>query len=109
MGSPIFVKLCTTTRLRIVMIDGLSLVVFYLQRGQICHIPYTAQMASNTAYCTTVHTRDTVAVAWISLAGSDVTPVGKQQEFNMSLLPSSISVIGVSSREANQNHYHAPE
>ena len=32
----------------IYLLDGLSipLVVFYLQRGQICHIPYTARMAS---------------------------------------------------------------
>ena len=40
------------------MLDGfsISVVVFYLRRCQIYHIPYTTRMASNTAYCTTVKT-----------------------------------------------------
>jgi len=47
MGQPIFVRFCTTTRLRNVMTypDGFSIssVVFYLQSGQICRIPYKRQ------------------------------------------------------------------
>jgi len=59
------------------MLDGfsISLVVFYLQRGQICHIPYNARMASNTAQCTTLHTRDATLKNVVTLkSGSDVTP-----------------------------------
>ena len=65
LGEPILLGFCTTTQLRdVIVYSGRrlnTLAILYLRGGgvEFSVFPYTLVMVSNTAYCTTVHTRET--------------------------------------------------